>query len=423
LPVSQIVVPPTATQPAPPLDLSELLRLAAERNPSLKQATADVAAARGAAVQAGLYPNPTVGYQGDQIGSGHTAGQQGAFLNQTIVTAGKLGLAQAAATAEVTRTEAALQQAHAELAADVRAKLFALRAAIEAVRITEELAAKSQALYERQQKLLDSGQPVAPHEVSQSKALASLARGEVIQAHNRRTSALKQLAAVVGVAELATPDAGRTDEPLPTCTFDAIKQRVLESHSDLRAAAAQVERARLQAELARVTPYPNVETNTYVQHDYQTRTAQFGVQVGIAIPVFDRNEGNIVQAQANLVRATHEADRVRLDLTRRLTEAFERYSTNRRLLEQYRSTILPDQQKAFEGISKRFEQELGKVSFSEVVLAQQTLANTYSSYLTVLNAAWQAYADLTRLAQSDEPCADTMPAAPDSWPEPAKSKQ
>jgi cobalt-zinc-cadmium efflux system outer membrane protein len=322
--------------------------------------------------------------------------------------------------AEVTRTEAALQQAHAELAADVRAKFYALRAAAEAVRITEELAAKSQAQYERQQKLLDSGQPVAPHEVSQSKALASVARGEVIQAHNRRTAALKQLAATVGVSDLPTPDVGRADDPLPKCTFDAIKQRVLESHSDLRAAAAQVERARLQAELARVTPYPNVETNTSVQHDYQTRTPQFGVQIGIAIPVFDRNEGNIVQAGANLVRATHETDRVRLDLTRRLTEAFERYSTNRRLLEQYRSTILPDQLKAFEGMSKRFEQEVGKVSFSEVVLAQQTLANTYASYLAVLNAAWQAYADLTRLTQTDDPCAGTTPATPDSWPEPAK---
>jgi cobalt-zinc-cadmium efflux system outer membrane protein len=420
LPATQLT-PPTTTNV--PVDLDRLLRMAAQQNPILKQAAADVAAARGAAVQAGLYPNPTAGYQGDQIGSGHTAGQQGAFVHQTIVTAGKLSLAQAAAIAEVTRTEAAMQQAQADLAADVRAKLFALRAATEAVRITEELAAKSQALYERQQKLLDSGQPVAPHEVSQSKALASVARGEVIQAHNRRTAALKQLAAAVGVAELAAVDAGKADAALPACTFDAIKQRVLESHSDLRAAAAQVERARLQAELARVTPYPNVETNTYVQHDYQTRTPQFGVQIGVALPIFDRNQGNIVQAEANLVRATHEADRVRLDLTRRVTEAFERYSTNRRLLEQYQTTILPDQLKAFDGISKRFEQEPGKVSFSEVVLAQQTLANTYTSYLAVLNNAWQAYAELTRLTQTDDPCTGTMPAGPDSWPDPAKAKR
>src|SRR6476620_3226395 len=78
--------PPEARPQA--LDLPELQRLALEYSPSLKQAAADVAAARGAAVQAGLYPNPTVGYQGDQIGSGHTAGQQGGFVAQTFVTQG-----------------------------------------------------------------------------------------------------------------------------------------------------------------------------------------------------------------------------------------------------------------------------------------------------------------------------------------------
>ena len=135
-PIRQVAVlgiPPRP--PEGPTDLAELQRLAVENSPSLKQAAADVAAARGTAIQAGLHPNPTVGYQGDQIGSGHTAGQQGAFLSQTIVTHGKLGLAQAAALAEVTRTEAALQQARADLLAQVRARYFALRTANESVRI------------------------------------------------------------------------------------------------------------------------------------------------------------------------------------------------------------------------------------------------------------------------------------------------
>src|SRR5262249_52247684 len=73
-------LPPPSAIPVIPTDLAELLRVAMENSPSLKQAAADVAAARGAAIQAGLNPNPTVGYQGDQIGSDHTAGQQGAFV-------------------------------------------------------------------------------------------------------------------------------------------------------------------------------------------------------------------------------------------------------------------------------------------------------------------------------------------------------
>src|SRR5262249_18717184 len=177
---------------------------------------------------------------------------------------------------------------------------------------------------------------------------------------------------------------------LPAYSFERVQQHVLANHSELRAAAALVERARFQLELARVTPHPNVETHTSVQHDYQTHTPQLSVQIGVALPVFDRNQGNIAQAEAHLVRAAHEAGRVRLDLTQRLTDAYERYSTNRRLLDQYRTTILPEQLKAFDGLRKRYEQEPGKVSFSEVILAQQTLAQTYAGYLNVLSAAWQA---------------------------------
>jgi outer membrane protein, heavy metal efflux system len=407
--------PPSAKAPAQ-TDLAEPVRVAMENSPALKQAAADVAAARGAAIQAGLYPNPTFGYQGDQIGSGHTAGQQGAFLSQTIVTGGKLGLAQAAALAEVTRTEAALEQARAELAAQVQSKYFALMTTAEALRIAEEMSRTAEALAERLQKLLDSGQAVAPHEVAQARALAGVARGEVVQAANRRTAAAKQLAAVTGAADFVAPiAAGRV---LPAYSFDRVQQHVLASHSELKAAAAQVERARFQLELARVTPHPNVETNTYVQHDYQTHTPQFGVQIGVALPVFDRNQGNIAQAEAHLVRATHEAARVRLDLSQRLTETYERYATNRRLLDQYRTTILPEQLKAFDGLRKRYEQEPAKVSFSEVVLAQQTLAQTYAGYLNVLSAAWQAVAELSRLMQT-EPTDALSPATGDSWPEPA----
>src|SRR5690349_14738440 len=86
--------PAGAAEPPPPmLNLAALERLALERNPTLLQAGANIEAAQGRAQQAGLYPNPTVGYVGERIGAGGTAGEmQGLFIDQTIVTAGKLRL-------------------------------------------------------------------------------------------------------------------------------------------------------------------------------------------------------------------------------------------------------------------------------------------------------------------------------------------
>src|SRR5437899_6758251 len=79
-----------------PLSLGELEQMALQHNPTLAQAAAAVDASRGAALQAGLYPNPTIGYVGEQIGIAGTAGElQGGFVQQTIVTAGKLRLSRA----------------------------------------------------------------------------------------------------------------------------------------------------------------------------------------------------------------------------------------------------------------------------------------------------------------------------------------
>src|SRR5215467_14090166 len=74
--------------------LDQLQQLAVDHNPTLKQAQAEIRAAEGRKRQAGMYPNPTVGYIGEQISGGpQRGGEQGAFVQQDIVLGGKLGAA------------------------------------------------------------------------------------------------------------------------------------------------------------------------------------------------------------------------------------------------------------------------------------------------------------------------------------------
>ncbi len=77
----------------PPLKLEDFLAMADQNNPTLQQAAAIVRRSEAQARQAALYPNPTVGYEGDQIrGGSYGGGEQGGFVAQTIVLGGKLGL-------------------------------------------------------------------------------------------------------------------------------------------------------------------------------------------------------------------------------------------------------------------------------------------------------------------------------------------
>jgi cobalt-zinc-cadmium efflux system outer membrane protein len=120
--------------------LDRALETARQSNPTLRQAEAGLRAARARTKQAALYPNPTLGYSGDEIRGGEShGGKQGFFVEQTIVTGGKLSrardvFAKAAQLAEIEaeeqkiRVETAVQMAFyrvlaAQELADARADL------------------------------------------------------------------------------------------------------------------------------------------------------------------------------------------------------------------------------------------------------------------------------------------------------------
>src|SRR5215831_1799223 len=120
--------------------LQRALETAQQGNPTLRQAQAGIRAAEARARQAGLYPNPTIGYSGDEIRGGETGGgKQGFFVEQTIVTGGKLArsrevfgkdrsLAEIEAEEQKIRVETAVKMAFyrvlaAQELADVRGQL------------------------------------------------------------------------------------------------------------------------------------------------------------------------------------------------------------------------------------------------------------------------------------------------------------
>ena len=396
-----------------PLELHDLQQLALSSSPLIKQAALEMDAARGAVIQAGAYPNPTIGFEGDSIGQGDpperraTAGQLGGFVSQTIKTKGKLGLARAAEEQNLRNAEFALRRAEFDLLAQVRAGYFAVLAAQENMRVALAFARFTEAIYRIQLGQLKAGQ-VASYEPLQFRALAVQARVALAQARHRHVGAWKQLAAVTGVPGLPpAPLAGRLDMPLPVYRYENVAARVLARHTDVLTARTTLERARYNLRLAQVTPCPDLDVRVMVQKDYTTAPFNVitGVQVGGPIPVWDANRGNILRAEAQLLRAAEEEHRVRDDLARQLADAFERYHLNHELLAPYRTTLLPDQVRVLNGLFERYlSQRPGatEVTFIDISTAQQNLATSVSAYLQALAEQWRAVVDIAALLQTED---------------------
>ncbi len=404
-----------------PLTLTDLQRLAASNSPLLKQAAANVESARGAAIQAGAYPNPTVGFEEDTIYTAGGPGYVGGFVDQKIITGSKLQLARAAAAMDFKAAQLALRRAETDLMARVRGGYYAVLVARESERIARDLARFTGEIYRIQVEQVTKGGIAAPYEPLQLRALAVQARAALVTAHNRYTSAWKQLAAAMGLPGMPPTElAGRVDAALPVFDHDFVLNYALRHHTDVLTAETTFLKAQFNLRLARQTPLPDVDVRVMLQKDYTGTPFNVdpSVQISIPLPVWDRNQGGIIQAQGNLVNSSEEAHRVRADLTTRLADAFERYSTNRVLLGYYRDQILPDLVRAYRGVYQRYQTEMapgafpGAIgpppaasappAFADVVVAQQNLSTAVTTYVTTLGQAWQAVVDVADVLQTDD---------------------
>ena len=129
-----------ADSPSPQgLTLAELESIAMANNPTLRQAAMRVRAARAKRLQEGLYPNPVIGYRGEEMGDEGTAGLQGGFIGQEIVTAGKLRLRTAVAGHEVREAQQAFHAQRARVLNDVHIGMYEVLVAQRTVELNRRL--------------------------------------------------------------------------------------------------------------------------------------------------------------------------------------------------------------------------------------------------------------------------------------------
>lgn len=364
------------------MTLAEVEQMAIGSNPSLAQAAARVEAARGRQVQVGLYPNPVAGYIGSEIGNEGRAGQQGGFVNQEIVTAGKLRLNRAVVGQEIEQANWAYQSQRLRVLTDVRRFFYEVLVAQQTVELTEQLVRIGEQGVKSTEELLRAKE-VARNDVLQAKIEADSARVLLERARNRHLAAWRSLAAVMGACDMPPrPLVGNVQEGLGQVTWEESLSRLWENSPQLAGARAGV--ARAQAALARECAgrVPNLDLQTSVQHDNATGDTFASVQVGAPLPVFNRNQGNIRRAQADLMAAQHDVKRTELELQQRLAVAFEQYTNARFQVEKYSKDILPNAQASLKLTTAGYQQ--GEFGYLSLLTAQRTFFQTNVTYLETL---------------------------------------
>jgi cobalt-zinc-cadmium efflux system outer membrane protein len=197
-PEQQAVAAPVDPNCPCPRNLSELEAIAISNNPTLSQAAARVHALQGKMVQAGLYPNPHVGYVGDEMGNDNTAGMQGASVGQTYITGGKLRLSQATVAKEVAQAQWACQTQRCRVLSDVRLSYLEFLTARQSVELHAQLLELGRAGFKAAESL-HKAQEVSRVDILQAKIEADTAAMQWRDAQFRKQAAGRRLASVLGV--------------------------------------------------------------------------------------------------------------------------------------------------------------------------------------------------------------------------------
>ncbi|HUG19779.1 MAG TPA: TolC family protein [Planctomycetaceae bacterium] len=371
----------------PGFSLEQLQKLALENNPTLVQARAETWKAYGKQQQAGLYPNPVLGYSGQEIGSGGTAGMQGFYVSQQFITGGKLELSRAVAFREQQQAEQVVSAQEFRIVNGVRREYYDLLTVNRKIQLAEDLlniAIESQTQTERRlQGMQGSRIDVLQARLERERVHLELETLKVErEAISRR---LKVLAGIHQEGELIV--AGDLEADVPDLDWESALSRLLESSPSIAQAEAGVYRAAAVWQRAKAEPIPDVTLQAGTMHNFETNRQIANVQVSLPIPVFNKNQGNISAAEAEWIRASHEVERVRKSLERELADVFRGYAQQRIRVMKFNTEILPASWETLDLSRKALAaEEINSLQFLSV---QRSYTGFNQEYVEALGEIWR----------------------------------
>src|SRR6266849_2305796 len=374
--------------------LDQVQKIAQESNPTLRQADAEIRAANARRQQAGLYPNPTVGYTADEIRGGSVGGgKQGFFVQQTIVTGGKLRLSQ-----DVFRKESQLATIEAEeqrirVTSAVKMAFLRVLAAQELLDARRDLANIARDAAETQRRLFNTGQ-ADETEVLQSEVEAQRMRMAARMQENSLREEWRSLAAVIGQPGTPlTTVTGDLEHGWPELNEEQAVQAIANESPALRIAEATTLRAQAILAAAKRQPIPDLQVRAGMEYNNELLgSVPFAkgwegiAEVGVQLPIFNRNQGEIAAARAEMDRAALEKQRIALTLRERDASAVDQYANARLMAIEYRDEMLPRAKKAYALMVEKYGNMLA--AYPRVLDSQRKLYELQAEYIIALEGVW-----------------------------------
>ncbi len=377
VPLDGVVVAPAVDAPAT-MTLADFESLALGNNPTIAELAATTRKAAGFRTQVGLRANPSVGYQGMQLADEGTD-QHTIYISQTIVTGDKLELNRRVQNEALRAQLLQLEAQKYRVKTDVHVKFYDALAAqrrIELIHEFQSVADTGLELAELRKQALEGSQlDVVQANVQKNEIDLALQ-----QAHVHYAGAWRELVALAGVSHM--PNARLVGE-LPAAAqaidWTALSDTMMYSSPEYQAAQTRVQQARANLRRQCVQPIPNLNMQLAAGTDNATNHGMLNVQVGAPLPLFNKNQGNIAAARAELTRACKEVERIENAIKARIGAVSREYDASLAAVSKYNSDILPNAKQGLDLAEVAYK--AGETSFVQVLVARRSYFDTNLQYI------------------------------------------
>ena len=387
-----------AEEPTGPLTLEQAMALALEKSPELAVSTFDLRAGEARTLQAGKPPNPELEVRVDHfdLEEGQPDEDRSrVILRQDFELGGKRGRRVDLAQTERELLERDLEQKRSDLKATVTGRFAELLGAQRRVAALGQFVTFFEELQDKVARLVATGamRSLETHQIARQLGLA---RVELARAEAARTTARFNLAASWGGAR--SPSFGEALGALEPLPLTPDLDRVLSLAGTSPAVArwdAELAHGEAALDLAKAGRIPDVRLGAGTRWDDQTDDRGYLVELELALPIFDRKQGEIREASHEMDRARAGRSAAQATQAAAVAEVFASLDESRVTSQTLGQQVLPAARATFEALRIGFEETARNLS--DLIDARRDRARAEVDYTDALVAHHVAHATLESL--------------------------
>ncbi|MBL4810534.1 MAG: TolC family protein [Phycisphaerales bacterium] len=384
------------------LSVDDAIRIAIDHSPRLRSAGYRIDAASGRVLQAGLYPNPSINFGGEALGSNAGNGGESTYvIEQEIVLGGKLDRARDVAESDRLAARAEFVAEEFSVATRVTRAYFAAASAQERLNKRLELSALASQLLEAATAKVEAGSATEPDRL-RAEVVFEQAQIQLESARFESEATRKGLAATIGLDRPIVLPLSTAVYQLPNLpSYEELLGATLDANSRISLAQIAITRARQAHKLAKAQGVPDLVVSVGPRYSDIDNETTVDVGLGIQIPLFDRNQGEVQATLAERLSASAQLRGVQLELLSEVANAWPVYQSASTAATRYQGRLLPKAERTLDLTRQAYRS--GKADYLRLLDAQQVVIESRIAYVDTLQQLQAAAALLNELSQSNTP--------------------